>query len=433
MYTALLAGTALLVAGELSAQSTGKGAARQLNALGTVYASHQGEVRGGGPANDGCGSVTAESLALGGSLTFSGDNTGATMDGDYEVGSALEGAGFPSVWHAFTTTECANVTLSYCNSSDGFSGNFWIVISTACPTGDANMVFNSSYNATECANATATINFVDLPAGTYYVPVLTDEANGIVGAYSIEVTASACIPPPPAPANDDCSGVIALPVNDWCNFQYFSGTGVTETLPAVTCNDFTGNATDDVWFSFVATAADMTIAAQGNDDGDGDVDTGYDAVMELFSGDCGTGTSIGCADATLGNELEQIDASGLTVGTTYYVRVYDWYNVLWPDHAFGICVTTNGEIGIGIEENGASEWNLFPNPNEGAFTLNYTGATGNANIEVRDVTGRVVFRTAQRVTNNAQLSIDMGTIASGNYLVNLAVNGAQTNVRVAVK
>ncbi|MFN6116018.1 MAG: hypothetical protein ACK46C_09065, partial [Flavobacteriales bacterium] len=65
----------------------------------------------GVPANDQCNAVTPVSLAVGGSVNFTGDNTGA-LD--------TEGLGFASVWHAFTTTECTSLTLNYCGTSPAF-------------------------------------------------------------------------------------------------------------------------------------------------------------------------------------------------------------------------------------------------------------------------------------------------------------------------
>src|SRR5688572_4147249 len=57
-------------------------------------------LRGGGPSNDDCSGATAQALAVGGSLTFSGNNTGATVD------ISDGGTDYIFVWHAFTTTEC---------------------------------------------------------------------------------------------------------------------------------------------------------------------------------------------------------------------------------------------------------------------------------------------------------------------------------------
>ena len=429
LYSTALLIAGALCAGSLFAQSkTQPGQHRMLTAVPGASGHVITSARGTAPVNDACGSVTPQSLSVGGSLTFTGNNTGATIDGDYEAGSILEGAGFPSVWHAFTTTTCADVVLSYCNSDAGFSSNYWIVITTACPAGDASIVFNSSNEQTTCPDGMGTITYTNLPAGTYYVPVLTDEANGVNGNYTIAVTATACIAPP---ANDDCSGAAVLTADTWCNAVTFGATSATESLAGIDCNGFTGDANDDIWFSFVATATDMTFGAIGTDDGDGDNSTGYDAVIEVFDG-CG-GTSLGCADATLSCEAEEVALTGLTVGNTYYARVYHWFTATPSPNSVAVCVVEGGSINIGMEEKVVSEWLLFPNPNEGQFSLTYLGASGNANIEARDVTGRIVFRTVQRVNTNTQVQVDLGDVLPGNYFVNLDVNGFTTNVRVAVK
>lgn len=437
LYTSLLTGAALLVAGAVSAQSTGHGkvqgnGALSHQAVSAVFAGHSahaGDARGTAPANDACSSVTPQTLASGGTLTFTGNNTGATIDGDYEVGSALEGTGFPSVWHAFTTTAaCSNVRMAYCGSSDAFATNFWVVISSACPAGDATMIFNSFRNTVECANGTAVLYFDDLPAGTYYVPVLTDEAGGVAGAYSIEVTASACSAPP---ANDECAGAISVTPGSWCSPAYYSTEGATESLPGLLCNGATGSADDDVWFSFVATSADMSIGAIGT----GDADTGFDGVVEYFSGTCGSLTSLGCADAGLSgsSEPEEIQATGLTVGNTYYVRVYDWYGGTLSD-SFGFCVVNGGSINIGIEENAtAGDWSIYPNPGTGVFNIQYNGANTATSIDVIDITGRVVYTERMSMAAGTNHAIDLSGMAAGNYNVRLTANGVRTEQRLAVK
>src|SRR5690606_36471404 len=93
----------------------------------------------------------------------------------------------------------------------------------------------------------------------------------------------------------------------------------------------TGTPNQDVWYSFVATETEHLVIVDGN--------TLFDAVIEGFSGACGTLTSIGCADATLNNGVESLILSGLTIGETYHVRVYDWYNDFDNDGLFTICIT----------------------------------------------------------------------------------------------
>ena len=137
------------------------------------------------PENDECGSVTAQALNVGSPVTFAGTTIGATVTGDYAPGSALDGSG-PSVWHAFTITECASVTVAYCGTTPAF-GNVWIVLADACPAND--LFFFQTWDTTQCGDQNITIFYDSLAAGTYYLPVLVDgTANG---PYTILLTATA--------------------------------------------------------------------------------------------------------------------------------------------------------------------------------------------------------------------------------------------------
>jgi hypothetical protein len=69
---------------------------------------------------------------------------------------------------------------------------------------------------------------------------------------------------------------------------------------------------DDVWYSFTATASRMFIAAQG----DGDIDI----AIEVYDA-CG-GASIACQNTTGPGALEVVSIPGLTVGSTYYFAVF---------------------------------------------------------------------------------------------------------------
>ncbi|MCB0408782.1 MAG: gliding motility-associated C-terminal domain-containing protein, partial [Flavobacteriales bacterium] len=126
----------------------------------------------------------------------------------------------------------------------------------------------------------------------------------------------------------DCSNaVIITPTFTSCNFQAGSSANATESLP--TCSGG-GNADDDVWYQFVANSTNMTITV--------DPTTGYDAVIQLFSGTCGSLTSIQCEDLNGPNGDEVLNNQSLTIGNTYYVRVYH-YGTGWGTATFNICVT----------------------------------------------------------------------------------------------
>ncbi len=424
IYTTLLLSAAMTIASNADAQSKQNApVAPRLLAAGTHAHVVATDLRGGGgPVNDNCGDVTFEALANGASLTFTGDNTGSTEDGDFEAGSGLEGFG-PVVWHGFTTTECANLTLTYCGQNPAWQ-NLAAFLARTCPATDADYVTYTAGNFDDCGDGNATITFENVEAGSYYLPVLRDDSASAVGAYSIGLAAASCVN---APANDDCAGAIALSVTSDCTFTEFSSQSATESQAADSCNGYLGDANDDIWFSFVATATDMTIAAQGA----GDETTGYDAVIQVFDGSCGSLTALGCEDSTLNAGIESVDLTGLTVGNTYLARVFHYYTAGPGDYNVGMCVTESGPIGF--EELNGEEFGLFPNPGTGVFNLQYAGKSGLSNIEVFDVAGRVVYNAQVQLARGTTHSMDLTGLSTGSYNVRLTVGGVRTEQRLMVK
>jgi len=130
------------------------------------------------PPNDECTGAVAQSLAAGSTVTFTGDNTGATN---------LVGTAFDVVWEAFTTTECTNVTINYCVPGSVFD-DFLVNITTGCPE-FLNGLLTGTVGGNDC-----TLSFSFLAAGTYYIPVLVDAALTPIGPYTISVSAVACPP-----------------------------------------------------------------------------------------------------------------------------------------------------------------------------------------------------------------------------------------------
>ncbi len=154
------------------------------------------------PANDRCTDVTPQVLPAGGALTFTGNNTNATSTGDFPQGSPYFAA--PVVWHAFTTTVCTDLTLSYCGQDPVWTNSLGF-LSSDCP--GSTLTFFTTYNDQACGDGNRTYTFIDLPAGTYYLPVLLDANDDAIGPYTVEVSAAACDPTPNF--FDLCSAAVA--------------------------------------------------------------------------------------------------------------------------------------------------------------------------------------------------------------------------------
>lgn len=364
---------------------------------------------GGGntPPNDDCANATIQDLSVPGSASVSGDNTGATD---------TEGLGTPTVWEAFTITECANVTIDYCGTAPAF-GNAFLNLFIGCPFSD--FIPDASFDVTTCPDGNVSIFYTGVPAGTYYYAVLTEA--GSEGPYTINFTTTPCAAPP---ANDDCGGAIMLDVNLSCEPTQGDVTGATQSIPALSCNGFTGNANDDVWYSFIATSPNATITVDGTDT--------LDAVIELLEGVCGSLSSLDCADATFGGGVEEITTNSLMPGNTYYVRVYDWYGGYPIAPTFDICIV--GDVGTGIDATTGTTFNLRPNPTDGNVALTIPSGARNATIELYDMTGRQVYTDAVLASAGRTIELPLaGRLAAGTYTVRLITEAGRSEQRLMVR
>jgi hypothetical protein len=259
-----------------------------------------------GLANDFCtGAITVTCPS-----TTAGNTITATTSGDPTTycGVTPVAAG---IWYKFIGTG-QYVTASLCT---GTSYNTTISIySGSCAT-----IGCIDGNDDACGTASS-MSFATGVGTTYYIfvsgPTAADK-----GAFTLTITCSS-----PAVANDDCDNAIALTPTATCSAPT-AGNTTNGTANFAGC---TGNADDDIWYKFTATATSHEILVTPT------IAT-FDPVVELFSGICTDLTSITCMNANGANVAENIVATGLTIGTVYYVRVFH-FAVGAGGGTFNICV-----------------------------------------------------------------------------------------------
>lgn len=124
--------------------------------------------------------------------------------------------------------------------------------------------------------------------------------------------------------SDNCSSATPLTVSASCTPVAGTTSGATQTISG--CS---GNADDDVWYQFVATATSHQITVTAS--------ASFDPVVQLFSGGCAALVSLVCKDDGGTAVSETINASGLSIGVTYKIRVYN-YGSGSGSASFTICV-----------------------------------------------------------------------------------------------
>jgi hypothetical protein len=180
------------------------------------------------------------------------------------------------------------------------------------------------------------------------------------------------------PDNDECAGAVTITPSTTCNSTAFSTANATGSLPTTSCSPG-GIPDQDVWFKFVAQSTSATIRVSSVNLSD--------PVIQYFSGSCASLVSRGCSDFYVEGFDENLTATGLTVGTTYYVRVFDYRGAALGAQDFTICIINNPSAPINDNCNGAiplavSNPTTYQYFNTALATQSSAGCTGNANDDV---------------------------------------------------
>ena len=226
--------------------------------------------------------------------------------------------------------------------------------------------------------------------------------------------------------NDNCANAQSLTPNTTCVSTAGSVSGATAGgLAKSSCDVAATPSLKDVWYKFQATSTSHTVTITPS--------SGLDAVLSLYTS-C-SGGQLGCSDHGGGmGGIEKIAATGLTIGTTYYVRVYSYGSTTPSTSTFNICVTTPSmlisSIGEANDENKTNNASLilFPNPSDGRIVhgriSNEDGATGayqNTNsmtVKIYDILGKtIVDRKIIVEGEEFTLSFDEEQLKPGVYIM----------------
>lgn len=150
-------------------------------------------------------------------------------------------------------------------------------------------------------------------ATTYYWYIVPKNATCAAAGCSTSTTSFTTAS---APVNNECSGAIDLSA-----YIPYNGNNFFSTASGVAVGSCGGTAEDDVWYKFTALQNGTgTITFTPNPSSQ------FDAVLEAYSGTCGSLVLLDCEDNTLAAQAEVLTLNGLVAGQTYYLRVFDYYS-----------------------------------------------------------------------------------------------------------
>ncbi|MCR9171430.1 MAG: T9SS type A sorting domain-containing protein [bacterium] len=256
-------------------------------------------------ATAGCASVTAGTVGGATSSSQSTTACGGTEDDD--------------VWFSFVAPATGAVSLDLLNITGGTTDLYHSIWEGTCPA--LNLVANT------CSDPNSQLITGLTPGNTYYIRVYSwTSTTGQTSVFDVCLTEYT---PPPAPANDDCSGAYPATVNASTCSTVTAGTIGGATASSQDATSCGGTEDDDVWFSFVAPASGSVNASLINITG-GTTDL-YHSVWE---GTCPSLTLVAgtCSDPN------NSTITGLTPGNTYYIRVYSWTSTTGQTSSFDLCL-----------------------------------------------------------------------------------------------
>lgn len=296
------------------------------------------------PANDEC--ATAVALTVNADLNCgvvtAGTNLGATASAqtDNVVGTPED-----DVWYSFVATNSSHrVSLLNVVAASGTSVDMAIGVYNGTG-GCAALVFQADSDPN-------TLNMSGLTIGaTYLVRVY----GWGTGTGSARTNFNICVGTLPAPtANDSCDSAVALTVNPDLNCgTVTAGTNVSATA-SPQADDVVGNPDDDVWFTFVATSAQHRVSLANVV---AVIGTSTDMGIGVYNGTGGCLGLVFHADS----DPNTLNLSGLTIGNTYYVRVYGFgATTASAQTTFNICVGTPPPPPVNDECTGAVALTVNP-------------------------------------------------------------------------
>ncbi|MBU2937996.1 T9SS type A sorting domain-containing protein [Lacinutrix sp. C3R15] len=333
-----------------------------------------------------CVSVTAGTFV---GATYSGSGVGSCQTGTYVNAN---------VWYKFEAISTSHIIAVDKTDGTGPNAIRYAIFSTSdndCAGLDTDEI--------SCGSTSSDVTLTGLTVGnTYYMSIYATGPTEVESTKTIEV----CITTPaaPTPDNDECEDAEELIASDdhEC-IDLIEGTLEGATDSGIGSGVCTGSATDDVWYSFVASDVNQAISIS-NLSGASIV---YYALYEGQDGCDNLVDPIGCGEATPTSDPDEFTTfTSLTEGDIYFIQVYSDETLATT---FDICITVPESLSttdLTISEG----FSLYPNPTSGNLNVK--------DLEFSDVQLFTVIGRKVSVDYSGS-TIYTSALAAGTYILQL--------------
>ncbi|ESU29046.1 fpp1 protein [Flavobacterium limnosediminis JC2902] len=329
-----------------------------------------------------------------------------------------------------------------------FNSNFG-AMSLSTPANNA-VGQNVSLNLTWAANSNAS---------SYDVQVATDPAftniirsgNSTTTSYSVSgLSQAANYYWRVLPKNVSCSGTYST------GFKFTTGNLVCSTtnstnIPITVPDNGTGTST--ITIAAGGTISDVNVTMNVNHTWIGDtvgtLTSPTGTVVQLYNRPCDSGSTNANISATFDDSgatpicpgisgtvtpSSPLSAfNGLTSTGTWTLRIIDQAtndSGTINSWSLNICTVQTA----GVAENNLKNFVIYPNPNNGAFNVQFESTSGNdIKINVYDVSGRIIFEKSYPNTDIFNQNLQLNNPQAGVYLITVQDGSYKTTKRIIIK
>ena len=295
-------------------------------------------------------------------------------------------------------------------ASDGDSARYFVIYrfpdSASVNINDAKAIIGITANDTTGFKDNYTI-----PSGSSAVYVVTacDRLHNESSPVQINAC-NACI----IATNDECVNAVQLQSNYTCNYTTGTLSGVTTSFSSKpSCDAFGAPAQKDVFYYFIATDTAHTVTVNPTGAGADAVD----AVVSVYAGaSCSALSEIACTGGTggSGGVTKILELTGLTIGQTYWIRIYD-YGTIDPVYSeFQICVTSEIQTQSVQVDLSAKSINAYPNPANEFFNIDALFRIDE--VIIRNYLGQIIIK---KEVFDSSVKINVSALPMGFYFVEL--------------
>ena len=150
------------------------------------------------------------------------------------------------------------------------------------------------------------------------------------------------------------------------------------------------------------------------------------------------GSDLSCANPTIGTYMPYEALSvfdGMTTAGDWKLFISDGYNGdtgNLNDWSIEFCSETS--LSTPDTPMNFEEVAIYPNPNNGSFTLKLQSATANdIKVNIFDIRGRTIYNEAFDNNTNFKETIELGNVQSGMYLMTVSDGSKQTTKRIIIE